>query len=292
MGTDRLRADHHLRSILFIIGILSVFKSQFSLAKLYNCERNGTIVISSEPCQKRRKPKVKTVYRQQTCFLEDRKTLEQSLVSNPSRGQLRRSRVIWCKRKGQESSRFAESSAKMTPNHSKRKSSSQSSLSQNKRKQNGGHHLPKRAAAFKDYVAKAAKLYDLPEALLWAFMKVESDFIPTAVSRVGAQGLMQLMPFTSKDMGVQDPFNPEQNIFGAAKLISILMKRFNNELPLVISAYHAGGGAVTKKEGIPYTQTSQYMTSVLNAYYRYMKSPPYIKKAKKKLSDSNEVKFE
>ena len=130
-------------------------------------------------------------------------------------------------------------------------SQSQAKASSEKKIKKGRHSLPKRASAFKEYVQKASKLHNLPEALLWAFMKVESDFIPSAVSRVGAQGLMQLMPFTAKDMGVNDPFDPEQNIFGAAKLISILMKRFNGELPLVISAYHAGGGAVTKRRAFP-----------------------------------------
>lgn len=254
---------------------LNICLSKISMAKLYNCEKNGTIFISSEPCNKRRSKKLLTKGSKQTCFLQDRKTLEQSLVSNPSRQQLRRSTVIWCKPKGDKE--VALNSKNEVGN--KINSRPQAKTSEKKIKK-GRHSLPKRASAFKEYVQKASKLHNLPEALLWAFMKVESDFIPSAVSRVGAQGLMQLMPFTAKDMGVNDPFDPEQNIFGAAKLISILMKRFNGELPLVISAYHAGGGAVTKKEGIPYTQTSQYMTAVLNAYYRYMKIPPYTKRDK------------
>ena len=258
----------------FILVSSCIYLPSTTLAKLYNCEKNGTIVISSEPCQKKYSRKSKSLRKSQTCFLQDRKTLEQSLVSNPSRKQLKRSKVIWCKDKGQSHFKLVQDKK---DSHSK-SSRAKTSRRTGKRNKTGGHNLPKRASAFKEHVQKAAKLYDLPEALLWAFMKVESDFIPSAVSRVGAQGLMQLMPFTAKDMGVNDPFNPEQNIFGAAKLISILMKRFNGELPLVISAYHAGGGAVTKKEGIPYTQTSQYMTSVLNAYYRYMKRPPYMKR--------------
>ena len=258
----------------FILVSSCMYLPSITLAKLYNCEKNGTIVISSEPCQKKYSRKSKSLSKSQTCFLQDRKTLEQSLVSNPSRKQLNRSKVIWCKDKGQSHFKLEQDKK----DHRSKSSRAKTSRRTGKRNNSGGHNLPKRASAFKEYVQKAAKLYDLPEALLWAFMKVESDFIPSAVSRVGAQGLMQLMPFTAKDMGVNDPFNPEQNIFGAAKLISILMKRFNGELPLVISAYHAGGGAVTKKEGIPYTQTSQYMTSVLNAYYRYMKRPPYMKR--------------
>ena len=269
-----LLSFYSISLVMFILVSSCIYQPAPAFGKLYNCEKNGTIVISSEPCQAKHRRRSKKLGKSKTCFLQDLNTLEQSLVSNPSRKQLKRSRVIWCKNRGQSHFKSQQDQKDASPNSFRARSPKR----YGKRNKSGGHNLPKRASAFKEYVQNAAKLYDLPEALLWAFMKVESDFIPSAVSRVGAQGLMQLMPFTAKDMGVNDPFNPEQNIFGAAKLISILMKRFNSELPLVISAYHAGGGAVTKKEGIPYTQTSQYMTSVLNAYYRYMKSPPYAKR--------------
>lgn len=239
-----------------------------SRAELYSCNKNGTIVISSQRCDKSHTQKNLVKRSLQTCFLEDPSTHEQLLVTNPSREQLKRTKIIWCQNKSNplENKSVVESKKAHKVKH-------------RKRTKGGGRSLPKRAEAYKEFVQRAAEKYELPEALLWAFMKVESDFIPSAVSRVGAQGLMQLMPLTAKDMGVNDPFDPQQNIYGAAKLISILMKRFQSELPLVISAYHAGGGAVTRKEGIPYTQTSQYMTSVLNAYYRYMKTPPYIRQS-------------
>ena len=257
-----------------IIGLIIVPLE--SEAKLYSCYENGTVVIASQPCNQKRSRQEKKSGVRKTCFLEDPKTHEQSLVTNPSRSRLKRSKVIWCK------SRSVLTESKMV-NKPKKVSQRKSK----KRTKRGGRTLPKRAEAYKEYVKGAADKYELPEALLWAFMKVESDFVPSVVSRVGAQGLMQLMPLTAKDMGVNDPFDPQQNIYGAAKLINILMKRFHSELPLVISAYHAGGGAVTRREGIPYTQTSQYMTSVLNAYYRYMKTPPYIRqksRAEKKVS--------
>ena len=132
-----------------------------------------------------------------------------------------------------------------------------------------GAFLPKRALPFKPFVEAAALYYQLPTALIWGVMEVESNFNPKAVSDKGAQGLMQLMPFTSTDMGVSDPFNPEQNIWGATRLLRILANRFNGDVILTLSAYHAGGGAVSDAGGIPYERTAQYVRSTFNAYKKY-----------------------
>jgi len=132
-----------------------------------------------------------------------------------------------------------------------------------------GAPLPKRALAFKPFVDAAAGYYQLPPALIWGVMEIESAFTPTVVSNKGAQGLMQLMPFTSKDMGVKDPFDPEQNIWGAARLLRILANRFHGDIVLTLSAYHAGGGAVSEAGGIPYERTAQYVRSTFNAYQKY-----------------------
>lgn len=142
-------------------------------------------------------------------------------------------------------------------------------------KRTGLHTLPKRANRFKAFVKEASQYYDLPEALIWGVMKIESNFNPRATSNKGAQGLMQLMPYTAKDMGVEDSYNPEQNIFGAARLLRILANRFNGDLVLTLSAYHAGGGAVSQQGGIPYEQTARYVRKTLNAYYGYMDQAPY-----------------
>ena len=243
-------------------------------ADTYGTTEGDTIVITNQPTSKQKR-KGRVINRSlphqsssRICFLENRKTKEKQLTTNPSKSHLKVSRIIWCEETPRKGSR-----REAPPSPTK-----QGRITKRKKKTiGGGHSLPKRADQFKAFVTGAALKYKLPEALLWAFMKVESDFVPTAVSRKGAQGLMQLMPLTAKDMGVNNPFDAQQNIYGAAKLISILMKRFNRELPLVISAYHAGGGAVSRREGIPYSETSQYMTSVLNAYYRYMKKPPYVR---------------
>jgi soluble lytic murein transglycosylase-like protein len=123
-------------------------------------------------------------------------------------------------------------------------------------------------------VQKAAQYYNLPEALIWAVMKIESGFYSNAVSSVGAQGLMQLMPGTARDMGVSDAFDPVQSIFGGARYLRMLANRFSGDLVLTLSGYHAGGGAVDKVGGIPYTQTAEYVRMVLNAYYAYQRQLP------------------
>jgi soluble lytic murein transglycosylase-like protein len=129
-------------------------------------------------------------------------------------------------------------------------------------------------AEYVPFVRGAAKYYALPEALLWAVMRVESGFNPQALSHKGAQGLMQLMPGTAGDMGVQDAWNPEQNIYGGARYLRILANKFEGDMVLVLSGYHAGGGAVDSVGGIPYEQTAKYVRAVLNHYYRFRKTPP------------------
>lgn len=131
-----------------------------------------------------------------------------------------------------------------------------------------------RAQRFLDMVTRAAAHYGLPEALVWAVMKVESGFNPEVVSNKGAQGLMQLMPNTARDLGVTDPFDPEQNIFGGARYLRMLANKFNGDLVLTLSAYHAGGGAVSSAGGIPFEQTAEYVRRVLNAYYAFQQGPP------------------
>ncbi len=131
-----------------------------------------------------------------------------------------------------------------------------------------------RARRYTAFVQAAAAHYGLPEALIWAVMRTESHFKPHVVSHRGAQGLMQLMPGTAGDMGVEDPFDPEQNIFGGARYLRILANKFDGDLVKTLSGYHAGGGAVSSVDGIPYTQTAEYVRRVLNNYYAYQKRLP------------------
>lgn len=110
---------------------------------------------------------------------------------------------------------------------------------------------------------KAADKYNVPVELLKAIGKAESDFKPDAVSRSGAQGIMQLMPATAAELGVRDAFDPEQNIMGGAKYISYLLKRYDGDVKLALAAYNAGMGNVAKYGGVPpFKETQNYLVKV------------------------------
>ena len=110
---------------------------------------------------------------------------------------------------------------------------------------------------------KAAKKYNVSVDLLKAIGKAESGFNPNAVSRCGAQGVMQLMPATAKELGVKDSFDAEQNIMGGAKYISGLLKKYEGDTKLALAAYNAGSGNVAKYGGIPpFEETQNYVKKV------------------------------
>lgn len=113
---------------------------------------------------------------------------------------------------------------------------------------------------------QAAAKYGIDPSLLTAIAQKESALNPTAVSSAGAQGVMQLMPATAASLGVSNPFDPAQNIDAGARYFSQLLNQFGGNTSLALAAYNAGPGAVTKYGGIPpYTQTQDYVTSVLAA---------------------------
>jgi peptidoglycan DL-endopeptidase CwlO len=118
---------------------------------------------------------------------------------------------------------------------------------------------------YADLFVKAGTKYGVSPKLLAAVAKVESGYDPHAVSKVGARGLMQLMPSTAKGLGVDDAFDPEQAILGGAKLLAHNLREFKS-LPLALAAYNAGGGAVHKYGGIPpFAETQAYVPKVQKA---------------------------
>lgn len=118
------------------------------------------------------------------------------------------------------------------------------------------------AAKYDALIRAAAQRHGVDPALVRAVARAESGFNPMAVSRAGAQGLMQLMPSTGRALGVSDPFDPEQNIDGGARYLRSMLDRFGDPT-LAIAAYNAGPGAVSRYGGVPpYAETQAYVARV------------------------------
>jgi soluble lytic murein transglycosylase-like protein len=118
-------------------------------------------------------------------------------------------------------------------------------------------------------ILDASRTYELDFCLIKAIIRAESNFNPTAVSPKGACGLMQLMPSTAKDLGVQDVFNPEENIHAGTRYLKWLYETFEGDWPKAIAAYNAGPGRVGF-QGIPYIpETHEYLRRVSDFYRIY-----------------------
>lgn len=132
---------------------------------------------------------------------------------------------------------------------------------------------PDRYARYDAYILEASLLYQVPEALIRAVIRCESDYDPNVVSWAGAQGLMQLMPETATRMEVTDVFDPRQNILGGTRYLRYLANLFQGDLVLTIAGFHAGEGAVLHYQGVPpYTTTQGYIRRVLQRYYEYLQA--------------------
>jgi len=128
--------------------------------------------------------------------------------------------------------------------------------------------LNKNKKKYDSLIKKIASKHKIDPKLLHAIIRAESAYNPNAVSRVGAVGLMQLMPATAKRYGVKNRRNPKQNITGGTRYLKDLLKMFNSNLKLAVAAYNAGEHAVIKYRNSipPYRETRNYVKKVLRFY--------------------------
>ena len=123
---------------------------------------------------------------------------------------------------------------------------------------------------FHPIILQAASRHEIDPALVKAIIMAESGYNPNAISQRGAKGLMQLMPSTAEALGVEDVFNPEQNISGGVRYFKKLVNRFDGDIKLALAAYNAGSNKVRHYQGIPpYKSTHHYIEKVFKYYKQY-----------------------
>ncbi|MBI5896926.1 MAG: lytic transglycosylase domain-containing protein [Desulfobacterales bacterium] len=124
---------------------------------------------------------------------------------------------------------------------------------------------PKPALPFHDPIMQAAEAYSVDPALIRAIILAESSYNPQAVSKRGAQGLMQIMPTTARSLGLSDSFDPARNIDAGVRYFRSLMDRFNGDVHLALAAYNAGSRHVRQYGGVPpFSATRSYIQKVLH----------------------------
>ncbi len=124
---------------------------------------------------------------------------------------------------------------------------------------------------FDPIVMKAANQHKVDPALIKAIIFAESGYNALAVSKKGARGLMQLMPKTAESLGVEDCFNPEQNIFGGVKYLKKLITYFNGDITLAVAAYNSGLKTVRKHQGVPPIKATRHYLAKVMKYYQIYK---------------------
>jgi len=130
--------------------------------------------------------------------------------------------------------------------------------------------IARNPAEFDSIISSCCNLYGVPKSLVKAVIHAESGYNPNAVSRAGAEGLMQLMPGTAQQLKVSDSFNPSDNIRGGVKYLKFLLDTFKGDVSLALAAYNAGLTKVAKYGGVPpYEETRNYVSKVLNYQKSY-----------------------
>jgi transglycosylase-like protein with SLT domain len=132
------------------------------------------------------------------------------------------------------------------------------------------YNTPLQLVAFQDTINTASRKYGVDPALVRAVIHAESAFRPGAKSKMGAMGLMQLMPATAREMGVVDIMSPDENIHGGVRYLAQLLKKTSGNTTLATAAYNAGPGAVARHNGVPpYAETRTYVKRVKILHDRY-----------------------
>lgn len=132
------------------------------------------------------------------------------------------------------------------------------------------------STAWRSFIVNASDTHLIPPELIQAVIETESGNVVDAVSACGAQGLMQLMPATQLDLGVGDPFDPEQNINAGSRYLAQLLTTYDGNLEKALAAYNAGPGKVNQYQGIPpYTETIQFVNKVKRRYQQLQKMSLY-----------------
>ena len=127
--------------------------------------------------------------------------------------------------------------------------------------------------SYHEEIVQASKQHDVEVSLVKAIIHAESHFRKDVVSKQGAQGLMQLMPETARELGVKNPFSPLQNIQGGVKHLAKLFKKYYGDIRLVAAAYNSGEGSVEKYQGIPpFPETKVYIERVAILHKRYQQA--------------------
>ena len=118
-------------------------------------------------------------------------------------------------------------------------------------------------------VQETAQKHDVDPALVSAVISTESNWNTSALSRKGAQGLMQLVPETAQNLGVFNAWDPQQNIDGGVRYLHMLLDRYNGDLPKALAAYNAGPSAVDRWGGVPnFPETQEYVRKVTHTYFQ------------------------